>query len=72
MLMLTRMQCSYYCPCDRKALASEYTRPYFIESEDDVLHVWELPDFGELDVGHTKAPDGQLLHRRVAADQSAR
>ena len=32
------------------AQPSEYTRPYFIESEDDVLHMWELPDFGKLDV----------------------
>ena len=29
-----------------------------------MLHVWELPDFGELDVGHTKAlgqHDAELL-----------
>ena len=24
---------------------SEYTRPHDIETEDDVLHLWELPDF---------------------------
>ena len=43
---------------------SEYTQPQFIESEDDVLHMWELPDFGELDVGHARAlgqHDAELL-----------
>ena len=43
---------------------SEYTRPYCIEGEDDVLHMWELPDFGELDVGHARAlgqHDSELL-----------
>eukprot|EP00965_Chrysotila_dentata_P120423 3982014-Pleurochrysis_carterae.AAC.4 len=47
-----------------KASPSEYTKPYFVESEDDVLHMWELPDFGELDVGHVKAlgqHDAELL-----------
>ena len=24
---------------------SEYTRPYVVETEDDVLHMWDLPDF---------------------------
>ena len=46
------------------AQPSEYTRPYFIDSEDDVLHMWELPDFGELDVGHARAlgqQDAELL-----------
>lgn len=46
------------------AQPSEYTRPYYIESEDDVLHMWELPDFGELDVANTRAlgqQDAELL-----------
>ena len=46
------------------AQPSEYTRPYFIESEDDVLHMWECPDFGELDVAHARAlgqHDAELL-----------
>ena len=27
---------------------NEYTRPTRIEGEDDLLHMWELPDFGEV------------------------
>merc|ERR1711965_1028902 len=26
---------------------SEYTRPYIVDTEDDVLHLWDLPDFGD-------------------------
>ena len=46
------------------ASPSEYTKPYFAESEDDVLHMWDLPDFGSLDVGNAKAlgqHDSELL-----------
>jgi thiol-disulfide isomerase/thioredoxin len=27
---------------------NEYTRPSRVEGEDDLLHMWDLPDFGEL------------------------
>ena len=43
---------------------SEYTKPHAIEGEDDVLHLWELPDFGALDVGSARAlgqHDSELL-----------
>ena len=44
--------------------ASEYTKPSYTETEDDVLHMWDLPDFGELDLGHSRAlgqHDAELL-----------
>ena len=44
--------------------ASEYTKPSYTETEDDVLHMWELPDFGEMDLGHSRAlgqHDAELL-----------
>ena len=28
---------------------SHYTQPYFVDSEADVLHMWDLPDFGSGD-----------------------
>jgi thiol-disulfide isomerase/thioredoxin len=43
---------------------SFYTQPYFIESESDVLHQWDLPDFGSLEVGQTRAlgqQDSEML-----------
>ncbi|MEY3597344.1 MAG: hypothetical protein RL543_1297, partial [Pseudomonadota bacterium] len=43
---------------------SFYTEPYFIESESDVLHQWDLPDFGSLEVGHSRAlgqQDSEML-----------
>ena len=47
-----------------RADPSEYTKPTVVEGEDDILHQWELPDFGELDVGSAKAlgqHDSELL-----------
>lgn len=51
------------------AAPSAYTRPYLIESEDDVLHMWELPDFGSLDVGNARALGQHVSdhHRATAA-----
>ena len=43
---------------------SYYTQPYFVESESDVLHMWDLPDFGSLEVGSTQAlgqQDSEML-----------
>ncbi len=43
---------------------SHYTQPYFVESEADVLHMWDLPDFGPLDVGQSRAlgqQDSEML-----------
>ena len=30
-----------------RADPNEYTRPSRVEGEDDLLHMWDLPDFGE-------------------------
>ena len=41
---------------------SEYTRPHDIESEDDVLHMWDLPDFAAKEAseaGHAAGALGQ-------------
>jgi thiol-disulfide isomerase/thioredoxin len=43
---------------------SLYTQPYFVESESDVLHQWDLPDFGSLEVGQARAlgqQDSEML-----------
>ena len=43
---------------------SEWTKPVAVEGEDDVLHMWELPDFGQLDVASSRAlgqHDSELL-----------
>ena len=44
--------------------ASTWTSPMHIEGENDVLHMWELPDFGSLDVASSRAlgqHDSELL-----------
>ena len=43
---------------------SFYSKPYFLESESDVLHMWDLPDFGSLEVGQARAlgqQDSEML-----------
>lgn len=43
---------------------SAYTAPTRVEGEDDLLHMWELPDFGELEGNSVKAlgqHDSELL-----------
>ena len=42
--------------------SSEYTRPYVVDNEDDVLHMWELPDFATSGgVGALGQHDSELL-----------
>ena len=46
------------------AVAAEYVKPQSADNEDDVLHMWELPSFGELDVANVRAlgqHDSELL-----------
>lgn len=49
-----------------RADPNAYTRPTRIEGEDDLLHMWELPDFGDKDVENASAKalgqhDAELL-----------
>jgi len=46
------------------AVASEYVKPQSADNEDDILHLWDLPSFGELDVANKHAlgqHDSELL-----------
>ena len=53
------------CRFDSLARPTRYVQPSMIENEDDVLHLWELPDFGVLaDQGGSAAlgqHDAELL-----------
>ena len=43
---------------------NEYTRPTRVDGEDDLLHMWDLPDFGELENASARAlgqHDSELL-----------
>ena len=46
------------------ATAHEYVKPQTAETEDDILHMWDLPNFGELDLANVRAlgqHDSELL-----------
>ena len=46
------------------AIAGHYTAPSAADTEDDILHMWELPDFGALDLANVRAlgqHDSELL-----------
>jgi hypothetical protein len=46
------------------AVAGEYVKPQQADNEDDILHMWDLPSFGELDVANVHAlgqHDSELL-----------
>ena len=42
-----------------RALAGSYTHPHAVEGEDDILHLWDLPDFGSLADGSRSKALGQ-------------
>ena len=49
-----------------RADPNEYTRPTRVEGEDDLLHMWDLPDFGDKDIENASAKalgqhDAELL-----------
>ena len=41
-----------------RADPNAYTVPSRVEAEDDLLHMWELPDFGEEGSGSAKVLPG--------------